>query len=176
MEKVHTIEITMKTAISAVVGFAVLMFGGFWALAAFSVGGIRTDIQGIRTELIAINGANQSTLTNANSTSMDLQKQIAELTSELRSASAAVAGLNSATGGLNATLQSIDAKLTNSINRQQSFEVWVVSQLGKGSLLPSSVPSSWSKGDASVLTSLVTRNASESPIITWFKTLDKGDK
>lgn len=126
---------------------------------SFTMGGVRDDLHAMRTDIHDLRHAGGQTSNKLGSTTVALDKEISDLTAQLKITNARLADLN-------AGVKSVDEKLSKSIEAQNSFEKWVVARLGAVAPNVASLPAGWLKSQDVIIQKITSEG---DPLATWYQ-------
>ena len=95
---------------------------------------------------------------------VDLTARVADLTAKLDTTNTNLAAVATSSSSLADSIRGVDQKLTSSIDRQKSFETYVVARLGASYTGAFDFPTSWTKSTFDVI-SLI--KSGDNPLIHW---------
>ena len=161
--------LTAKQLVGGIAGTVVVFGACLWAVLTFTLGNLRDDVSDIRDAVTTVEGRNANTHQVAVATDAELKSQVASLTAELRLTNANLTSLTNSTAKLDESVMSVNARLQNSIGRQEHFERWVVTRLAS-SPAPDSVPAEWQKIEGTVVDELAT---GDDPLSQWYRAMSQ---
>lgn len=161
-------QVTVKHLILTVGAGVSALVVGLWAVITLTIGSLQSDVSDIRTVVTSNQDRNAETQQYATSADSELRAQLAELTAELRITNAGLSRLDATVAGLNESIQTVDAKLTQSVERQEAFERSMLVRMGQ--VAPSQtryeIPMNWKESDDSILQAIST---GDNPLVDWYK-------
>lgn len=171
--------ITKDSPITVTVSGACIIGGGLFAgvLGAYlflfneqkdDIAAIRATGEATNAAVTALGSATHDDTAGLAGADIDIRKELADLTLQLKTTgdelNASMKELSAAVSTLNDSIKTVDAKLDASIQRQQSFETYVVTRLGLDKAALDGFPESWGASQAAVLDSL---KQMDDPLSAW---------
>ncbi|RWO24961.1 MAG: hypothetical protein EOS08_16160 [Mesorhizobium sp.] len=164
------INMTLKQLLATVATGVVLLGAALWVVLAFTLNNLKSDVSDIRVALTQTQDRNADTHQNATAADGDLRAQLAILTAELKVTNAGLTNLAASVGGLDESLKAVDARLAASVLRQEGFERWVVTRLGKNETMPTATPLEWQKAEGEIIDAL---KVGDEPLTGWYKFIQR---
>jgi hypothetical protein len=105
------VQLSVGKIITAVISGCITLCLGFWAIAAFTVGGIREDVSAIRKDVGTLQSASVDSINRANDISAKLNDQIAGLRIDFTKLSDRLDGLSGKIDNLNTSITKFQSQL-----------------------------------------------------------------
>ncbi|MBZ9760325.1 hypothetical protein LB553_05475 [Mesorhizobium sp. CA8] len=166
------ITMTVKQAIGLIVGGALTLASTLvvtaWVLWSFTMGSLQNDVADIRAALTKTQDGNEQTRDYAQSTGSELKNEFGNLTAELKITNSRLNDLSNSVTRLDGSIQSVDMRLSRSVDQQTAFERWVAIRLGPAGTEPAKfqLPPDWEKQQNDIFTTLT---KGDDPFTGWFK-------
>ena len=151
------IKLTTEIKISVGVAFslAVVLFAGFWAISQFVFAEVKDDVAFIREDVSTLRARSDEKVTMLETSSDDIEKALILLAAKLDVT-------NERLKDLSQSLQAVDQRLTDSIQRQQDFERFIVTGLPT----PADVPKDWVQSRKAIITKI---SSGTDPLLKWYQ-------
>ncbi len=158
------IQISLRAALAGACTLAILTVSG----TVYVASQVSDDVAAARTDIHDLRQAAREDAQIRESGDASLRQGIADLTAQLRVTTNELANVTDGLTLLSNSIDTIDAKLTASLDRQQEFEKSIVARLDGPGFGGFEIPASWSMGQAAIITSI---KSGDDPLGNWFKGL-----